>query len=159
MAYLVKDAYARMTDEEISSFPKPDYSHINPLIVVLDAEKISWDQIHIDDLANCAKYQKGVDPAAVEEVKVSFAQGLKVQEPLPAVHLRDPKKTTPKPYVLRYGFHRVYALMALGTSGWFFNQIVKKKSKDSDEFIPLTCLLYTSPSPRDGLLSRMPSSA
>ena len=25
--------------------------------------------------------------------------------------------------------------------------------------IPLTCLLYTSPSPRDGLLSRMPSSA
>ena len=30
----------------------------------------------------------------------------------------------------------------------------------SDFFIPLsTCLLYTSPSPRDGLLSRMPSSA
>ena len=25
--------------------------------------------------------------------------------------------------------------------------------------LPLTCLLYTSPSPRDGLLSRMPSSA
>ena len=25
--------------------------------------------------------------------------------------------------------------------------------------IPMVCLLYTSPSPRDGLLSRMPSSA
>ena len=25
--------------------------------------------------------------------------------------------------------------------------------------IPISCLLYTSPSPRDGLLSRMPSSA
>ena len=25
--------------------------------------------------------------------------------------------------------------------------------------VPLSCLLYTSPSPRDGLLSRMPSSA
>ena len=25
--------------------------------------------------------------------------------------------------------------------------------------VPYTCLLYTSPSPRDGLLSRMPSSA
>ena len=25
--------------------------------------------------------------------------------------------------------------------------------------LPATCLLYTSPSPRDGLLSRMPSSA
>ena len=27
------------------------------------------------------------------------------------------------------------------------------------EVLPATCLLYTSPSPRDGLLSRMPSSA
>ena len=39
--------------------------------------------------------------------------------------------------------------------------------KDSDEILvgqpakrqAVTCLLYTSPSPRDGLLSRMPSSA
>ena len=30
---------------------------------------------------------------------------------------------------------------------------------DSDEEEVITCLLYTSPSPRDGLLSRMPSSA
>ena len=32
---------------------------------------------------------------------------------------------------------------------------------DLDQGFPLvtTCLLYTSPSPRDGLLSRMPSSA
>ena len=28
-----------------------------------------------------------------------------------------------------------------------------------DMFVVRTCLLYTSPSPRDGLLSRMPSSA
>ena len=36
-------------------------------------------------------------------------------------------------------------------------------SIDSDfniqKYLPGTCLLYTSPSPRDGLLSRMPSSA
>ena len=31
--------------------------------------------------------------------------------------------------------------------------------KDSDLENPNICLLYTSPSPRDGLLSRMPSSA
>ena len=30
---------------------------------------------------------------------------------------------------------------------------------DEDSPISITCLLYTSPSPRDGLLSRMPSSA
>ena len=28
-----------------------------------------------------------------------------------------------------------------------------------DDAVTYTCLLYTSPSPRDGLLSRMPSSA
>ena len=28
-----------------------------------------------------------------------------------------------------------------------------------DKFVTMACLLYTSPSPRDGLLSRMPSSA
>ena len=29
----------------------------------------------------------------------------------------------------------------------------------TEQIIPDSCLLYTSPSPRDGLLSRMPSSA
>ena len=40
----------------------------------------------------------------------------------------------------------------------------KKKTLDEEKIMPLAedildCLLYTSPSPRDGLLSRMPSSA
>eukprot|EP01016_Furgasonia_blochmanni_P052893 TRINITY_DN8482_c0_g1_i5.p1 TRINITY_DN8482_c0_g1~~TRINITY_DN8482_c0_g1_i5.p1 ORF type:complete len:215 (+),score=-13.41 TRINITY_DN8482_c0_g1_i5:445-1089(+) len=47
------------------------------------------------------------------------------------------------------------------------NACVRRISRCSDSFIfytiqshsPCTCLLYTSPSPRDGLLSRMPSSA
>ena len=30
---------------------------------------------------------------------------------------------------------------------------------DSNKWLVKSCLLYTSPSPRDGLLSRMPSSA
>ena len=34
-----------------------------------------------------------------------------------------------------------------------------KSAKMVDFEIPYSCLLYTSPSPRDGLLSRMPSSA
>ena len=33
------------------------------------------------------------------------------------------------------------------------------KTKDITGGLPRVCLLYTSPSPRDGLLSRMPSSA
>ena len=36
----------------------------------------------------------------------------------------------------------------------------EKNQKEVDAYERLkTCLLYTSPSPRDGLLSRMPSSA
>ena len=31
--------------------------------------------------------------------------------------------------------------------------------QDDEDTLVMTCLLYTSPSPRDGLLSRMPSSA
>ena len=34
-----------------------------------------------------------------------------------------------------------------------------KQKKDAKRKYPKCCLLYTSPSPRDGLLSRMPSSA
>ena len=35
---------------------------------------------------------------------------------------------------------------------------IRDRNNDSRDVI-VTCLLYTSPSPRDGLLSRMPSSA
>ena len=42
-----------------------------------------------------------------------------------------------------------------GLSGYYAEQAVKKNLIT----MIYTCLLYTSPSPRDGLLSRMPSSA
>ena len=54
-------------------------------------------------------------------------------------------------------------------TAWFFKLKIKDKSEmdslmnkeDYDKFAKesSSCLLYTSPSPRDGLLSRMPSSA
>ena len=36
---------------------------------------------------------------------------------------------------------------------------IDKEAEARDAYTRKTCLLYTSPSPRDGLLSRMPSSA
>ena len=44
-----------------------------------------------------------------------------------------------------------YSLRALGA----YNEPVVRVRREPHD----TCLLYTSPSPRDGLLSRMPSSA
>ena len=42
------------------------------------------------------------------------------------------------------------------TSEWL-NRIITELADENKNFVD--CLLYTSPSPRDGLLSRMPSSA
>ena len=46
-------------------------------------------------------------------------------------------------------------------NGSFPSVLRRAGADDADMLIALTnsCLLYTSPSPRDGLLSRMPSSA
>src|SRR5665647_3881173 len=59
--------------------------------------------------------------------------------------------STVKPYLMR-------------TSFWEFSFGLSIKPRQPQQIVPsLTqhefCLLYTSPSPRDGLLSRMPSSA
>ena len=55
------------------------------------------------------------------------------------------------------GFHDLCSLFTLIE---LFDDITLKKNSNSIELIEsIPCLLYTSPSPRDGLLSRMPSSA
>ena len=41
----------------------------------------------------------------------------------------------------------------------FFEELLRIPSIQTTKRLPGVCLLYTSPSPRDGLLSRMPSSA
>ena len=70
------------------------------------------------------------------------------------------KQTYQKNGIVRYdAFHEMggnlsFALTMLDeeNSGWIFNAMHSRGGC-------YTCLLYTSPSPRDGLLSRMPSSA
>ena len=43
--------------------------------------------------------------------------------------------------------------------GKILDYVRQLQELDTNNVEPMTCLLYTSPSPRDGLLSRMPSSA
>src|SRR5665647_2979289 len=67
---------------------------------------------------------------------------------------RLPKKLAPFPVMLNapYAFEDFFPYKP---SAFFFSlQAMKPKCKHNSN-----CLLYTSPSPRDGLLSRMPSSA
>ena len=49
-------------------------------------------------------------------------------------------------------FSRGVTLSAEDDIGWFYNSL-------QEDGLPITCLLYTSPSPRDLSTSRMPSSA
>ena len=75
-----------------------------------------------------------------------------------------------RPATLLPGVNKIAALVWEGGGGWNLRLAIErggvKVRSPSDPDITFlgaggadTCLLYTSPSPRDGLLSRMPSSA
>ena len=57
------------------------------------------------------------------------------------------------------GLHRFDALVDWTVSYLHFKHALEVIAFTPETATPYLCLLYTSPSPRDGLLSRMPSSA
>ena len=108
-----------------------------------------WATGDIDGML--AEFYAAIASALPEERFASFKSGL-----AKVVELAAPAADR-IPYV---------GLFAKGGLNLFKDRLESKKPwatafKDaSDELAKLhTCLLYTSPSPRDGLLSRMPSSA
>ena len=52
-----------------------------------------------------------------------------------------------------------YENMSGGGGGKAIGYLIENAESNHDTLMVNSCLLYTSPSPRDGLLSRMPSSA
>ena len=61
-------------------------------------------------------------------------------------------------FLLGIGSVVILVISALSI-GYFIKKIPHDYFLNDKRGIPDYCLLYTSPSPRDGLLSRMPSSA
>ena len=59
----------------------------------------------------------------------------------------------------KYPVCRPKAVANRMTAGQKAAAVRRKRAKTNVGPKPTSCLLYTSPSPRDGLLSRMPSSA
>ena len=61
---------------------------------------------------------------------------------------------------MRYLIFAVVFGVVLSSTAWteesFYQPVLEMKHPADNKW---SCLLYTSPSPRDGLLSRMPSSA
>ena len=112
------------------------------------------------------------DPVTAEDVKFSFERyrgifNRNLKDHVAAVE-------TPEPSRVRFRLKKPWPdfLLHYGTpatgSGWVVpKKYVEKVGEDGFKKAPVgagpyrfvSCLLYTSPSPRDGLLSRMPSSA
>ena len=70
--------------------------------------------------------------------------------------IRENAKALKEAFAWNPGYKEYFAVKA--TPNPFLLQILKEYGCGCD-CSSYTCLLYTSPSPRDGLLSRMPSSA
>ena len=75
-------------------------------------------------------------------------------------------KTFPTSYNVCFSFAKVLLCIGKYTEAkallQYLNKFIlpdRKMFEVQDEMLKICCLLYTSPSPRDGLLSRMPSSA
>ena len=78
------------------------------------------------------------------------------------VLIRESKKTKTAIGMFDFSDLNAYLLLVLGMSQPDDSAVDLAERARSGEAIALSdviCLLYTSPSPRDGLLSRMPSSA
>ena len=120
--YTPKDAFERLTDEQLKLFTKPDYTHIHPDIKVEGPFRVTFDDIYIDDtFGNVARYDMGIDAAHVADLKYSFSKGVILSAELPVVMKRGTEvKGRRYPFELKYGYGRTAALIELGLKGWFF---------------------------------------
>ena len=115
-------------------------SHL-PLLII---EKIEYEQINFSDykaiIFTSANAVKFLDLKGINKSLLCFCVGDATE-----------KKAR------SFGFQNVIA--AEGNVENLKELILQNFDKKDGQLIYISCLLYTSPSPRDGLLSRMPSSA
>ena len=116
----------------------------------------------LEDIAlgiNLTRQDFGLAMLPTEDIITSMGEGigLLIQRSIPelaATHMPQLRERQKINYMAHNLDHTVLypgmkeALVAMRNAGWTLGVLTNKP-----------CLLYTSPSPRDGLLSRMPSSA
>ena len=99
------------------------------------------------------------------EIKIS-KKAIKIfEKSVNDYHVYDDITRNPNnPFEKKSFEHLLYEKNWIDTVQWHYEDIIRDPDIDPSEGMKLkrlidSCLLYTSPSPRDGLLSRMPSSA
>lgn len=98
------------------NIPLPDWTHLD--VKTVGTEKISWDQIYVDDInGNTGKVESHTSEE-IENLRLSFSEGVVTSEFPPAVVYRGPMYA--QPYELKYGFGRSEALRLLSTTAWYF---------------------------------------
>lgn len=109
-------ALADYANSNCDAVALPDYTDLG--VTSVKNVKLSFDQIHIDDIeGNIGKVETHT-PAEIEQLRMSFADGVDNQECPPAVYFRGDEYE--KPYVLVYGYGRSEAIRALGQKEWIF---------------------------------------
>lgn len=94
----------------------PDYTELG--VESVQNIVLSFDQIHIDDITGNVGKVDTHTGAEIEQLRLSFADGVDSQEFPPAVYYRGAAFN--KPYVLVYGYGRSEAIRALGQTEWIF---------------------------------------
>lgn len=113
MAIIALEDYSSSNPDAVAL---PDYDDLG--VTSVKNIKLSFDQIHIDDIeGNIGKVETHT-PAEIEQLRMSFADGVDTQEFPPAVYFRGHEYK--KPYVLVYGYGRSEAIRALGQKDWIF---------------------------------------
>lgn len=98
------------------NIPLPDWTHLD--VKTVGTKKISWDQIYVDDIdGNTGKVEPHT-PEEIENLRLSFAEGVVTSEFPPAVVYRG--SMYDRPWLLQYGFGRSEALRLLQTTAWYF---------------------------------------
>ena len=131
-------------------------------LIKSDIGRIELDQHDITNLPMYRRSKKGLGYLPQES---SIFRGMNVEENIKSIIELSQKNEQQKKQLLEnllseFGIEHLRMTSSLSLSGGERRRLEIARCLASEpKYILLDCLLYTSPSPRDGLLSRMPSSA
>jgi len=106
---------------ELNNIPKPSFPTL-PDVEIKNTIKLDFNKIFIDDDSDNLIREHGVSPAHIEDLRLSFGQGVDLTQ-LPPCVIKRKTKNAEKPYELVYGFGRSMALLESKQSNWYFTEI------------------------------------